>query len=136
MKPEKWGPHAWIFLHTITFNYPIKPTEEDKYNMKQFINSLGNVLPCEKCREHFRDNLVKYPLTDEILNNKNKLIYWMIDIHNSVNRMNGKKEIDYDTAVKKITGYYESNYNSIIYIFGIFCIILVITILVKIKYIK
>ena len=22
MKPEIWGPHAWMFLHSITLEYP------------------------------------------------------------------------------------------------------------------
>ena len=25
-----WGPAAWTFLHTITFNYPDNPTNQDK----------------------------------------------------------------------------------------------------------
>ena len=30
--PEIWGPGAWLFLHTITLNYPTNPTFEDKEN--------------------------------------------------------------------------------------------------------
>ena len=29
-----WGPGMWHFLHTISFNYPINPTDEDKTNYK------------------------------------------------------------------------------------------------------
>ena len=46
MRPEIWGPHAWIFLHSVTLEYPDNPTDEDKQNMINFIDSLGNVLPC------------------------------------------------------------------------------------------
>ena len=37
MHPELWGPGAWKFLHSITFNYPKEPTSRDK-NITQ--NSL------------------------------------------------------------------------------------------------
>ena len=30
MNVNKWGPSGWIFLHTITFNYPEKPTKQLK----------------------------------------------------------------------------------------------------------
>ena len=31
-----WGPSMWHFLHTMSFNYPIKPTDDDKKNYKEF----------------------------------------------------------------------------------------------------
>ena len=37
MDPEIWGPSAWIFLHTITLNYPNNPTIYDKQNYKNFL---------------------------------------------------------------------------------------------------
>ena len=36
MDPEIWGPSTWIFLHTITLNYPNNPTIYDKQNYKNF----------------------------------------------------------------------------------------------------
>ena len=30
MEASIWGPKAWVFLHSITMNYPEKPTDEDK----------------------------------------------------------------------------------------------------------
>ena len=32
-----WGSCMWLFLHTISFNYPVKPTEDVKKNYKSFI---------------------------------------------------------------------------------------------------
>ena len=29
-----WGPSLWHFLHTMSFNYPVNPTAEDKKNYK------------------------------------------------------------------------------------------------------
>ena len=41
-----WGPSMWHFLHTMSFNYPVEPTLEDKTHYKEFILSLQHVLPC------------------------------------------------------------------------------------------
>ena len=38
-----WGPSLWHTLHTISFNYPIKPTKKDKENYYNFIISLEHV---------------------------------------------------------------------------------------------
>ncbi len=54
-----WGPHLWIFLHSIAMNYPEKPTKLDMYNMKNYIFSLAEILPCEGCKKHFKKVLVK-----------------------------------------------------------------------------
>jgi hypothetical protein len=42
------------------------------------------------------------PLTNEILSNKEKVIKWVIDIHNIVNEMKGKPIIQYRDARKMI----------------------------------
>ena len=56
-----WGPSLWHVLHTISFNYPVNPTSDDKKNYKQFILSLRDVLPCRACRENFADNIKQIP---------------------------------------------------------------------------
>ena len=56
MNPEVWGPGAWTFLHSITFQYPEKPTDIDKQKYYTFFNSLKNVLPCPVCRDHYNKN--------------------------------------------------------------------------------
>ena len=45
-----WGPGMWHFLHSMSFNYPVKPSDDDKINYRNFMLSLKNVLPCGKCR--------------------------------------------------------------------------------------
>ena len=41
-----WGPPLWFTLHTISFNYPVNPTEEDKRRYYKYFKYLGKVLPC------------------------------------------------------------------------------------------
>ena len=100
--PSEWGPHGWKFLHYITLGYPIKPTNEQKQNYKNFFISIKNILPCSLCAKHYSDNLDKFPLTDEIMNDREKLIKWLIDIHNEVNKSRDKSIIDYTNAMKLI----------------------------------
>jgi hypothetical protein len=51
-----WGPPMWHYLHTMSFNYPVNPTKEDKKNYMNFILSLQNVLPCKYCRINLKTN--------------------------------------------------------------------------------
>ena len=45
MLTSVWGPSLWHTLHTISFNYPTNPTEEDKKNYKLFLKN-GDKLLC------------------------------------------------------------------------------------------
>ena len=35
-----WGPGMWHYLHTMSFNYPVRPTCADKDNYRSFILNL------------------------------------------------------------------------------------------------
>ena len=39
MVTNVWGPSLWHVLHTISFNYPVNPTEEQKQQYKDNIDS-------------------------------------------------------------------------------------------------
>lgn len=36
MNQNIWGSHLWFSLHSISFNYPLSPSIEDKNNYKNF----------------------------------------------------------------------------------------------------
>jgi len=78
-------------LHTISFNYPPKPTKEQKDNYYIFFNSLKNVLPCGKCRDNLKKNLKKHPLRKSDFKDRETLSRWVYKLHNVVNTMLGKK---------------------------------------------
>ena len=107
MNPEIWGPGTWTFLHTITFNYPTNPSDIQKRYYKDFFENLQNILPCPKCANHYGNNLNKYSL-DAALESKDKLIKWLIDIHNEVNQKNNKKVYSY----KEVIQIYNDLYNN------------------------
>jgi len=104
MKNSQWGPAAWLFLHSVTFQYPENPTDQDKNNYKIFFDSLQNILPCPQCREHYQKNLKENPMN---LESRESLIKWVIDLHNAVNKKNSKKEYSYD----EVNDLYQSTYN-------------------------
>ena len=67
-----WGPVQWHMLHTISFNYPVAPTDQDRKHYKEFILNMQYTLPCKYCRM----NIVKNFSSDElykIYNEKVKL---------------------------------------------------------------
>ena len=47
MLTSVWGPSAWHLLHTMSFNYPVEPTQEQKHHYRNFVLNLKNVLPCK-----------------------------------------------------------------------------------------
>ena len=89
MKPDIWGPHFWYILHIISFDYPLRPTEYDKRVFHDFYSSLKDIIPCEKCRKHYRTHINKYPLTPH-LDTRDTLVKWVIQVHNFVNASLGK----------------------------------------------
>lgn len=91
MLTNVWGPSLWLFLHTISFNYPVQPTKKDKEHYKQFILLLQYILPCRYCRENFKKNLKSLPLSSRIFNNRNSFSKYIYDLHEHINTMLGKQ---------------------------------------------
>jgi hypothetical protein len=92
-----WGPPMWHYLHTMSFNYPVNPTDEDKSNYTNFMLSLQYVLPCKYCRINLTTNYRQLPLTMEKLKNRESFSRYVYDLHELVNRMLNKKSgLTYD----------------------------------------
>jgi mitochondrial FAD-linked sulfhydryl oxidase len=130
MNPSIWGPSAWLFLHTITIAYPTCPTNEDKANIKNFFMSLQYILPCPTCKNNYKNHIKELPLTDNILNSREKLIKWLIDLHNLVNKENNKKELTYDQVQNIYSDIY--GYNNKQKIFKFYLILCIFTIIIVI----
>ena len=86
-----WGPSLWHFLHTMSFNYPNKPTAADKKYYKQLFVSLQHILPCKYCRTNLSNNLKHYPLRSCNLKNRETFSRYVYNLHEVVNKMLGKK---------------------------------------------
>lgn len=90
MMTSIWGPSLWHFLHTISFNYPCKPTKKDKEHYYTFILSLENILPCKYCRENLPKNFKKTKFSKKIFKNRDIFSKWMYRLHEEINTMLGK----------------------------------------------
>ena len=103
-EPNIWGPHAWFFLETITMAYPTDPTYNEKKMAENFFNSLQFMIPCEKCRNNYKQHLKLFPLTEKVLSSRDNLFMWIINVHNSIHK---NKQKSYDDTFK----YYMDQYN-------------------------
>ena len=86
-----WGPTQWHMLHTISFNYPVNPTSEQKYQYRNYILSLQNVLPCGACRKNLKMNFKHLPLTMKHMKNRETFSKYIYNLHELVNKMLDKK---------------------------------------------
>lgn len=113
MNPEVWGPGTWLLIHSITLNYSIKPTSNDKQNVFAFFNNLAHVLPCNACREHYSRYLATQDIT-ESLSSRDRLVQYFFDFHNSVNIRNGKTPFTFNEFLSKYQSMYDvkENYTS------------------------
>jgi hypothetical protein len=91
MLTSVWGPAIWHYLHTLSFNYPVKPTINDKKCYRAFILNLKHTLPCKYCRDNFKNNLKMMPLKCNDLKNRTSFSRWMFKMHELINIMLGKK---------------------------------------------
>ena len=90
MLTSVWGPAAWHLLHTISFNYPINPTEENKKQYKDFVENLKNVLPCKYCRMNLENNLKAHPIKPCHMKNRDTFSRYIYNLHEIVNKLLGK----------------------------------------------
>ena len=77
---------CWDFLHAITYNYPMEPTNEQKKNTAKFFESLKNVFPCLQCRKIYCALWKDIPI-GPFLDSRYRLCYWLYQMHAKMNKM-------------------------------------------------
>lgn len=102
-----WGGSGWLFGHSVTFGYPLEPTDEQKQYYKEFFILFGKVLPCKYCRESYAKFISEgdTELNDAVMLNRHSLTKWFYDIHETVNKKLG---VDYGVTYDDIVLKYES----------------------------
>jgi hypothetical protein len=101
MPPQIWGPIFWSTLHIASLAYSDKPSERQKRNMRNFYESMVDVLPCPICRQHYEDNLKELPL-DDALNSRMDLVIWVWNMHNKINLQLGKREFTFGEFIESM----------------------------------
>jgi hypothetical protein len=87
-----WGPHAWVFLHSVANTFPSRPTPAHREIYRDFFDCLVYVLPCKICREHYARWLRIEPLSFAVISRRS-LQSWVSNLHNHVNQRLEKKII-------------------------------------------
>jgi hypothetical protein len=86
-----WGPAMWHYLHSMSFNYPVNPTNQEKKHYKKFILSLQYVLPCKYCRINLKNNFKQYPLQSCHLKTREAFSRYVYNLHEIINKMLNKR---------------------------------------------
>lgn len=92
-----WGPGLWHYLHTMSFNYPVHPTKDEKKQYKDFVLQLKYVLPCKHCRLNLVKNFKELPLTNKNMESRYSFSKYIYLLHEHINNMLGKiSNLTYD----------------------------------------
>ena len=91
MLTSVWGPSMWHYLHTMSFNYPVEPTKENKHYYKEFVKNLQYTLPCKYCRINLKNNFKVHPIKDCHMKNRESFSRYVYELHELVNKMLNKK---------------------------------------------
>jgi hypothetical protein len=87
MLTSVWGPPMWHYLHTMSFNYPVNPTPEDKKHYRDFVLNLRYVLPCKYCRMNLKTNLKTLPLNMSHMASRDTFSRYIYNLHELVNKL-------------------------------------------------
>jgi len=94
MQTNVWGPAGWLFMHSIAQNYPWNPSDDKKQSYLTFFKSVGEVLPCGKCRDSYT-KYINTPgptmLDSDKLKDRATCAKWLYDVHQEVSRGLKKK---------------------------------------------
>jgi hypothetical protein len=99
----EWGPRVWNVLHSLSLRAGTVTLDTMKADemraWEKVLTTTGLMLPCDQCRDHYAqwlmDNPVK-PLTTLPYTEKGEWIrLWLYNLHSSVNRRLGKKNLSY-----------------------------------------
>ena len=107
MQTSVWGPILWTFLHIMSFNYPMKPTQEDKNRYKGFVDHIQYILPCKTCRENLPKNMIRAGYGESCFFSRETLSRFFWRLHNEVSTSLNK---DPSNKSRKLI---ESDYNKV-----------------------
>lgn len=84
IKPEYWGRHGWAYLWAIALNFPEKATQEQRGALRRFLGAMGELLPCQKCRDHYQERHADGTALDAASASGAALRQWVLGLHNAI----------------------------------------------------
>lgn len=92
-KPSFWGPSLWKIIHCVAMTAPSPMHKQNQKEYKEFFKSLGNVIPCSICKNHYQEYIKNHPVN---VSSRKQMVIWTLSLHNHINIMNGQKPWDLD----------------------------------------
>lgn len=84
-----WGQYLWRLLHTLTYSYSPKMSDELKGKYIRFFHVLKDFIPCPICRQHYTERIAKNP-PERNMKTTDEFSLWLNVLHNEVNAGLGK----------------------------------------------
>lgn len=103
ISPKCWGPPTWQVLHSMAHAYPDKPSAEEQRQARNFAEALGCMLPCERCRIHYRDLYSKLGQSLEL--SREDMENYYFQVHNAVNLATGKPTLTRDVLGDRLNNW-------------------------------
>ena len=96
----EWGPIFWNIIHGLAEKAEKSIIREDEVReWQKFVKAIGEVLPCDICRDHYKRYTAQNPFTQiaKIPFNQVKdfVKHWFWNLHNEINLGNDKPVFDY-----------------------------------------
>jgi hypothetical protein len=96
----EWGPILWNIIHGLAEKAEKSIIHEDEIReWQKFVKAIGEVLPCDICRDHYKRYTAQNPFTQitKIPFNQVKdfVKHWVWNLHNEINVGNDKPVFEY-----------------------------------------
>lgn len=88
---EQLGRSSWTLLHSITAQYPDRPSFSQQFETTQFLGLFGKMYPCWVCADDFQAWMKG---NQPRVSNREDFGRWMCEAHNAVNDKLGKPSFD------------------------------------------
>jgi hypothetical protein len=91
----EWGPPLWRVLHTIAEHLGRQPVPslsvDERRACLNFLHSIESVLPCEKCKKHYKAWRQKNPphVFGQGAEFRDAVRTWLWALHSEINEENG-----------------------------------------------
>lgn len=79
--PKEWGPKYWYLFDTIVKTYD----RTKRAGVCDLFRSLCTLLPCAKCKEHYRAYMKNYPIENS-LQSRDTLHRWVSNLKSEISR--------------------------------------------------
>lgn len=85
-KPSLWGKYIWALLHIISIFW----TKYSSKHINYLIKNTADILPCLKCKKHYKEIILKYEKELDNLDSINSSINLLLSIHEDVDNNKNK----------------------------------------------